>query len=195
MFNGRNRFNGFTTGKPVCVLRLDSGGTEVKRKNRTLKIHCNTLITKGFIPLTAAGFADLGGPESGCSGCLCSSMFRLFSRMLAEDTKLVSVPRSKPWKANGRQSNHLQVAGCPCETRTLTTYINSGAFLSVCGVFPGSSKASKQPSRGYCAEAVCGIPRLHCALSAHRPWTTGSGEPQPAGTTTGNAGPPAASTR
>jgi hypothetical protein len=52
MFNGRNRFNGFATGKPVCVLRLDSGGTEVKRKNRVFKIQRNALITKAFLHLT-----------------------------------------------------------------------------------------------------------------------------------------------
>jgi hypothetical protein len=61
MFNGRNRFNGFTTGKPVCVLRLDSGGTEVKRKNSAPEIHRKTLIINGFLPLTDGRFVVLGG--------------------------------------------------------------------------------------------------------------------------------------
>jgi hypothetical protein len=61
MFNGRNRFNGFATGKPVCVLRLDSGGSEVKRKNSAPETRRNTLITNVFLPLTEGRFAVLGG--------------------------------------------------------------------------------------------------------------------------------------
>jgi hypothetical protein len=56
MFNGRNRFNGFTTEKPVCVLRLDSARTEVKRKNGAPKILYNQLILKAFIDLTELEF-------------------------------------------------------------------------------------------------------------------------------------------
>src|ERR1039458_5951223 len=44
MFGGRNRSNGLTTTKPVCVLSVDSLGSEVKKKNRALKIPYNPLI-------------------------------------------------------------------------------------------------------------------------------------------------------
>jgi hypothetical protein len=52
MFNGRSRFNGLAAGKPVCALRLDSGGSEVKRKNRASKIPFKLLIINGFLRLT-----------------------------------------------------------------------------------------------------------------------------------------------
>jgi hypothetical protein len=72
MFNGRNRFNGFTTGKPVCVLRLDSAGTEVKRKNRALKIPHKLLIIKAFLLLTEPKTAVLEGLFGRCQTALYS---------------------------------------------------------------------------------------------------------------------------
>jgi hypothetical protein len=52
MFSGRNRSNGLTTTKPVCVLSVDSLGSEVKKKNRALKIPYNPLISIMFSLLT-----------------------------------------------------------------------------------------------------------------------------------------------
>jgi hypothetical protein len=108
MFNGRNRFNGFTTGKPVCVLRLDSAGTEVKRKNRALEIPHKLLIIKVFLLLTEAKTAVLKGCFGRRRAVFCSLNFcHPFELCQCWNGRQQEPPRARGAE-NGRRSNYLR---------------------------------------------------------------------------------------
>jgi hypothetical protein len=99
MFNGRNSFNGFTTEKPVCVLRLDSAGTEVKRKNPTLEIPHKSLIPQAFIHLTEPESAD---PEGRWTASFFAYFLQLTSAPFTPE-RTSSLPGAYP--RNGKRSS------------------------------------------------------------------------------------------
>jgi hypothetical protein len=108
MFNGRNRFNGFTTGKPVCVLRLDSAGTEVKRKNRALEIPHKLLIIKAFLLLTEPKTAVLEACLGRRRAVFCSLNFcHSFEPCQCRNGRQQEPSRARGAE-NGRRSNYLR---------------------------------------------------------------------------------------
>jgi hypothetical protein len=110
MFNGRNRFNGFTTGKPVCVLRLDSAGTEVKRKNRALEIPHKLLIIKAFLPLTEPKTAVLKGLFGRCQTALYLPNIRRSPEPHQNRIRHHPASARARVEKNGRRSNHLRAS-------------------------------------------------------------------------------------
>jgi hypothetical protein len=108
MFNGRNRFNGFTTEKPVCVLRLDSAGTEVKRKSAAPKIQCNRLILKAFLHLTELKYTVLEGVLEGRQAAICSPNICRHLEPSRGRNRLNPPYAKGRRRENGRPTNHLR---------------------------------------------------------------------------------------